>query len=135
MSNRRETIRGGVLTERRRYAKLSIGMAEGNGFVTGDARVDAALKRMQERNDARFQALEDALLVQVHLEKRMGELIRNQAEYLANHEERLATHEKSIAEYEQRMKRIEINVAEIAEKANFLFDREMRREGGPETRG
>jgi hypothetical protein len=61
-------------------------MPEDNGFATGDARVDAALKRMQERNDARFKALEDAMLVQVHLEKRMGEIARQHTEWLASHE-------------------------------------------------
>lgn len=64
-------------------------MPEENGFVTGDARVDEALKRMHERNDARFKSIEDALLVQVMLEKRMGELMKDQADYLASHETRL----------------------------------------------
>ncbi len=71
-------------------------MPEENGFSTGDARVDAALKRLQERNDARFKDLEDALLVQVQLEKRMRELVKDQAEYLASHETRLRSLDERI---------------------------------------
>ncbi len=36
-------------------------------------------------------------------------------------------------EYEERLKRIEIGNAEANDKINFLIDREMRREAGPES--
>lgn len=71
-------------------------MPEENGFVTGDARVDEALKRMQERNNARFNALEDALLVQVHLENRLSRQMKEHAEWLAAHEKKQADRDKRI---------------------------------------
>lgn len=81
---------------------------------TGDARVDAALSRIRHK----FSELEDAMLVQVHLEAKAGKRIKEHAEFIARHEEAIRS--------------LDIRLAEIAEKANFLFDREMRREGGPE---
>ena len=104
----------------------------GNGGIppTGDPRVDAALKRIW----GKFKDLDDALLVQAHLEKKAGERIREHAELIAEHHNLLKSHEKGMAGHEERMKRIEINLAEMTDKVNFLIDREMRREGGPETR-
>jgi hypothetical protein len=100
-------------------------MPETNGEIplTGDPKVDSALKRIW----GKFKDLEDAVIVQSFLEKQAGERIREHAEWIARHDEAIAKHDASIAEYEERMKRIEINVAEMSEKANFLFDREMRR--------
>jgi hypothetical protein len=129
-------------------------MPDGNGaefLSSGDPRVDAALTRLRARNDARFKDLEDALLVQIHLERKHAamqdtrlkdaELVqRLHQNALARHEEWLELqeqaikrHEEWLAGHERAMSNIDIKLAEITEKANFLFDREMKREGGPEA--
>lgn len=106
-------------------------MPEQNGEIpsTGNPRVDAALARIR----GKFRDLEDAMLVQAHLEKKAGERIKEHAQFLADDGERIKEHAQLLADHNELLKRIEINVAEIAEKANFLFDREMKREGGPEA--
>jgi hypothetical protein len=129
-------------------------MPDGNGaeFISsGDPRVDAALARLRERNDARFKDLEDALLVQIHLERKQAAMqdarlndaelvqrlhqnaLRRHEEWLELQEQAVKRHEEWLAGHERAMSSIDIKLAEITEKANFLFDREMRREGGPEA--
>jgi hypothetical protein len=101
-------------------------MPDGNGaeFISsGDPRVDAALARLRERNDARFK---DALLVQAHLEKRAGESIKEHAELIAEHH-------TSIRRHNQWLRNFETKMSEIEDKVHFLIDREMKREGGPEA--
>ena len=85
-------------------------MPDTNGDIplTGDPRVDAALKRIREK----FQDLEDAMLVQAHLEKRAGERIKEHAQALADHEEWML---------------------HFQQKLDALTDIVMRREGGPEA--
>ena len=90
-------------------------MAEnGDILYTGDPRIDAALQRIR----GKFRDLEDAMMVQAYLEKRMTEQTRRHAEWLAAHE---AANEK-----------FDLKMAEIEDKVTFLIEREMRREGGPE---
>ena len=93
-----------------------------------------ASEKWQEQMRLRMEALEkaqgelqDAFIVLTRTETRMSQLVREQAEYMANHEARLQDHERTL-------KRIDAGLAEATEKINFLIDREMRREGGPETR-
>jgi hypothetical protein len=102
-------------------------LPEDNGISSGDPRVDAALKRLQQRNDARFRDLEDAMVVQAHLEKRMSERIKEHAELIAEHQVRLRDHAAFLARHEVVMN-------EIEGKLNLMVEREMRREGGPETK-
>ena len=85
-------------------------MAEANSEIplSGDPRVDAALQRIR----GKFQDLEDAMLVQAHLEKRMSERIVEHARFAAKHEEWLQ---------------------HIEWKLDALTDIIMRREGGPEA--
>ncbi|HEX4747928.1 MAG TPA: hypothetical protein VH302_00165 [Bryobacteraceae bacterium] len=99
-------------------------MAE-NGEIpsTGDPRVDAALQRIR----GKFRDLEDAMVVQAHMEKRMSAQIKAHADWLATHEENMRRHEEWLAGHEEKM-------SEIDDKINFIVDREMRREGGPEGR-
>jgi hypothetical protein len=87
----------------------------------------------QEQMRLRMEALEkaqselqDAFIVMTHTETRMSQLVKLQAEYMANHETRLQHHE-------QMMQRIDTSLAEATDKINFLIDREMHREGGPEA--
>ena len=92
-------------------------MAENGGIPSrGDPRVDAALERIK----GKFQDLEDAMVVQAHLEKRMAEQINAHPDWLDAHQ--------------AANKKFDLKMAEIEEKINFLIDREMRREGGPESR-
>jgi hypothetical protein len=61
-------------------------MSEANGepeYTTGNSLVDAALRRLQAKNDARFRDIEDAMLVQGHLEKGMSERLKRHAEFIA----------------------------------------------------
>jgi hypothetical protein len=129
-------------------------MPDGNGAEfpsSGDPRVDAALARLRARNDARFKDLEDALLVQIHLERKQAAahdtrlkdtelvqrlhqnaLVRHE-EWLDLQEKAIKRHEEWLAAHERAMLNLDIKLAEITEKANFLFDREMKRDGGPEA--
>lgn len=99
-------------------------MAETNGDVplAGDPRVDAALKRIR----GKFQDLEDAMLVQAHLEKRAGERMKEHAELLADHDEWTRRHEAFRQQHEEWMKHFDSKLGALT---NIL----MRREGGPET--
>ena len=99
-------------------------MAETNGDIplTGDPRVDAALKRTR----GRFQDLEDAMVVQAHLEKRASERIKEHAQLLADHDEGLRRHEGFRHQHEEWMKHFDA-------KLDALTDIIMRREGGPEA--
>ena len=81
---------------------------------TGDPRVDAALKRIS----GKFQDLEDALVVQAHLEKRQSEQLKGHAQWLEEHE-------VFVRQHEEWMKHMD-------DKLAALTDIIMRREGGPE---
>jgi hypothetical protein len=93
-------------------------MAEGNGDIplTGNLRVDAALKRIR----GKFQELEDAMLVQVHLERKAGERIKEHAQLIADHHELLKSHDEWMKHFQAKL--------------DALTDIVMRREGGPEAR-
>jgi hypothetical protein len=81
-------------------------MSEANGgseFTTGNPLVDAAFKRLQAKNDARFRDIEDAMVVQGHLEKRMGERLKEHSEFLARHEEFIDRHEQSMREFDDKL--------------------------------
>jgi hypothetical protein len=84
-------------------------VAEANGadFISsGDPHVDAALRRLQARNDERFQAIEVAMLVQAHLEAAAGRRIKEHAEWLVAHE--------------AAMQHFDVKMLEIEEKLNAL---------------
>src|SRR5947209_1760396 len=95
----------------------------GNGEIplTGDAKVDAALVRIR----GKFRDLEDAMLVQAYLEKRMAEQMKGQARWLEAHEASIQSHEAAKREHEEWMKHFQ-------DKLDALTDIVMRREGGPE---
>jgi hypothetical protein len=92
-------------------------MPDSNGEIplTGDPRVDAALMRIR----GKFQDLEDAMLVQAHLEKRQSEAISRLTAWVEQHEE-------TKREHEEWLKHIQAKLDALANIA-------MRREGGPET--
>ena len=60
--------------------------------LTGDAKVDAALVRIR----GKFRDLEDGLLVQMYLEKRAGERMREQARAMDRHEAWMAHFENKL---------------------------------------
>jgi hypothetical protein len=81
-------------------------MSEANGgteYTTGSPQVDAALRRLQAKNDIRFKDLEDAMLVQALLEKKMGERLKEHAEFLARHEKFLDRHEIMMSEFDDKL--------------------------------
>jgi hypothetical protein len=100
-------------------------MSNGNGEIplSGDPRVDAALERVR----GKFQDLEDAMLIQAHLEKRAGERIKEHAELLVSHDELLRKHDETKHIHDEWM-------IHFQEKLDALTDIVMRREGGPEAR-
>jgi hypothetical protein len=83
---------------------------------TGNPLVDAALQRIHERNDSRFRDIEDAMVVQAHLEKTMSEMLKRHATFLASHDESIERHKLRMAEFD--------------DKLNALIDIIMRRESG-----
>jgi tRNA A37 N6-isopentenylltransferase MiaA len=113
--------------------------------------VDAALARLRERNDARFKDLEDALLVQIHLKRKQAavqetrlkdaELVQRlhqnaparHEEWLKLQEQAIKRHEEWLAGHERAMSNIDVKLAEITEKANFLLQRDMRHNAGTEA--
>ncbi len=64
--------------------------------------------------------LDDAMLVHAHLEARAARRLKEHAEFIARHEQIIGD--------------LETIMREIGEKVDFLVNREMRREGGPEAR-
>jgi hypothetical protein len=106
---------------------MANGIAGGNGNdqeipSSGDPRVDAALERIR----GKFKDLEDAMIVQAHLEKRMGE-------HMKEHAELIAEHHISIRRHQEWLRTFEMKMSEMEDKVHFLIHREMRREGGPEA--
>lgn len=90
----------------------------GNGhedLTTGNPLVDAALKRL----NGKFKDLEDALVVQAHLEKRQSEQIRQHGEFLIEMQEGMRYHKLQMKEFD--------------EKLNALIMWWMKREGLPEA--
>ena len=79
-----------------------------------------AWTRRSTGSQANFRDLEDAMLVQVQLEKRMSARIKEHAEWIVQHEEALRQHKEWLSG--------------VDDKVNLLIQREMRREGGPESR-
>jgi len=84
-------------------------MAEPTIPNTGDPRVDAALDRIR----GKFTDLEDAMLVQAHLEKGLASQLKDHAEFLAHHRQAMY---------------------EFDEKLNALIDIVGRMQGGMESR-
>ena len=81
-------------------------MSEANGeteYTTGNSLVDAALRRLQAKNDARFCDIEDAMLVQGHLEKGMSERLKQHAEFIARHEDFIARHDQLMREFDDKL--------------------------------
>jgi hypothetical protein len=81
-------------------------MSEANGgteYTTGNPLVDAAFKRLQAKNDARFRDIEDAMVVQAHLEKGMSERLKQHAEFLARQGEFIERHEQSMREFDDKL--------------------------------
>lgn len=55
---------------------------------------------------AAHKELEDAFIVMTHLEKKMGEVLKEQAQYVASHEARLRTAEKRACEVDERIDKL-----------------------------
>jgi hypothetical protein len=106
-------------------------MAETNGGIpsTGDPRVDAALERIR----GKFQDLEDAMLVQVELERKAAERIKEHAQLIADHHELLRKHDQWMKQHEAAKRDHEEWMKHFQDKLDALTDIVMRREGGPEA--
>jgi hypothetical protein len=84
-------------------------MAEKSIPSSGDPRVDAALARIREK----FTDLEDAMVVQAHLEKGMAEQLKNHARILAKHDEMVERHDAWIAEAAEREKHLDERIQNL----------------------
>jgi hypothetical protein len=82
---------------------MEIGPNGGNEFVTGSPQVDAALRRMREKNDARFRDIEDAMVVQGHLEKQMSQCLKEHAEFIRAQEQSQARHKERMDEFDNQL--------------------------------
>lgn len=91
-------------------------MAESAIPNTGDPRVDAALDRIR----GKFSDLEDAMLVQAHLEKGMAERLKEHAQFLADQQAAMQLHTQKMSEFD--------------DKLNALIDIVGKMQGGMETR-
>lgn len=105
-------------------------MSEGNGERQWQEEMRLRLEALEKAH----RELEDSFIVLTHVETRMSQIVRLQAEATADHERRIAENERRMTESEILWKRIDTALAEATEKINFIIDREMRREGGPESR-
>ena len=94
---------------------------------SGNPEVDAAFQRLRSMNDQRFKDLEDAMLVHATLQASASRRIKEHAEFIAFHHDAMRDIDAKIQIFESKMLAIE-------DKVNFLIDRDMRREGGPEAR-
>ena len=73
-----------------------------------------------------YKELDDAMLVHAHLEARAARRIKEHAEFLTDHETAIQKHDQMMGELDTLMR-------EISDKVNFIIDRDMKREGGPEA--
>jgi hypothetical protein len=83
---------------------------------TGDPRVDAALDRIR----GKFSDLEDAMLVQTHLEKGMAERLKEHAQFLVDQQAAMQLHTQKMSNFD--------------DKLNALIDIVGKMQGGMETR-
>jgi len=91
-------------------------MAEQTIPNTGDPRVDAALERIR----GKFTDLEDAMLVQAHLEKGLASQLKQHAEFMADQQSAMTLHTQKMSEFD--------------DKLNALIDVVSRMQGGMESR-
>ncbi|MBV8709957.1 MAG: hypothetical protein JO182_04345 [Acidobacteriaceae bacterium] len=91
--------------------------------------------------------LDDAMLVHAHLEARAARRIKEHSEFLADHQlvlqhhqeiivqhqQFLTKHQQFLEQHEQIMGELDMKMREIGGKVDFLIDRDMKREGGPEA--
>lgn len=99
-------------------------MAEMNG--------DRIRERLDELENMDKLLLRAQVLQQRALEI-LQETVAEHREWQKQQQEWQERQQKWREEYEERLKRIEIGNAEANDKINFLIDREMRREAGPES--
>lgn len=90
-------------------------MPEGNGDYSRFERMERTIERILEIQEVQARHL--ATLAEMQL--RQADRVDAQDDKLDRHHDKLD--------------RVETLLAEMTEKVNFLIDREMRREGGPET--
>jgi hypothetical protein len=98
-------------------------MAEQTVPNTGDPRIDAALERIR----GKFTDLEDAMIVQAHLEKSMSSRLKEHAELIADHHDFIKSQQAALSLHTQKM-------GEFDEKLNALIDIISRMQGGMESR-
>jgi len=74
-------------------------MAESTIPNAGDRRVDAALERIR----GKFSDLEDAMLVQAHLEKGMAERLKDHSQFMADQQTVMKLHTQKMSEFDEKL--------------------------------
>ena len=88
----------------------------------GDLRVDTALERIR----GKFTHLQDAMIVQAHLKKRISSRLKEHAELIGDHHEFIKSQQAAL--------RLHTQMGEFDEKLNALIDIVTRMQGGMESR-
>ncbi len=102
---------------------------------TGNPLVDRALQRLSARTDERFQSLKTLFMFKRRLKVAWLSLLSQQAQLLGSHSKLHSEPIDAVHRHEKWLKDCEIKKVEMDEKINSLMDRDMRREGGPESKG
>jgi len=99
-------------------------MPEGNGdYPSRLDRFDEGSHRLVEMLERQTRTLEFGI-----------EAIHALNEQAKQHEAKLEHHDMESDKNKERLDRAEILLSEMTDKINFIINREMNREGGPETR-
>jgi uncharacterized protein (DUF3084 family) len=105
-------------------------MPDGNGdYLSRFERVEKTLERITQIQEVQARNLTS--LIEVH--QRQGQMLEQHTRTMQQHTEWLAGHDKAVASRSEKLDRVEILLAEMTAKVHFLIDREMKREGGPES--
>jgi hypothetical protein len=97
---------------------MEIGPNGGSEFVTGNPQVAAALRRMREKNDARFRDIEDAMVVQGHLEKQRSERLKEHAEFIRAEEQSQTRHKERMDEFDEKLNAVIAILDQLVRRPN-----------------
>ncbi len=96
--------------------------------------MDQALQRLSAHPDERFESLQDTLRVQAEIESRMASLLDQQEGLLESHSKLHLESMDAVQRHEKWLLDWEVKNSEMVGKINFLIDRKMHRQGGPESK-
>ena len=111
-------------------------MADGNGdYLARFERIEKILERMAEVQEVQARnltSLVEVQQIQAGNQALLAEEQQLQTRNLGTLAEQERAHAKRLFDHDRMLERIETGLAEATDKVNFIIQREMRREGGPE---